>query len=110
MYDRKGIDKTEKQSKIIGTACGFQCKSGCGQRFSCTMLRLPQWNQLAARRFFLPLGRRSAAMEHKENNFLEQEPVGRLMMKYAVPCIISLLVAALYNIVDQSLHIDLHGA
>ena len=40
-------------------------------------------------------------MEHKENNFLEQEPVGKLMMKYAVPCIISLLVAALYNIVDQ---------
>ena len=29
------------------------------------------------------------------------EPVGRLMAKYAVPCIISLLVAALYNIVDQ---------
>ena len=40
-------------------------------------------------------------MEHKENNFLEQEPVGKLMMKYAVPCIISLLVAALYNIVNQ---------
>ena len=40
-------------------------------------------------------------MERKENNFLEQEPVGKLMMKYAVPCIISLLVAALYNIVDQ---------
>ena len=40
-------------------------------------------------------------MEHKENNFLEKEPVGKLMMKYAVPCIISLLVAALYNIVDQ---------
>ena len=40
-------------------------------------------------------------MEHKENNFLEQEPVGKLMIKYAVPCIISLLVAALYNIVDQ---------
>ncbi len=40
-------------------------------------------------------------MEHKENAFLEKEPVGRLMTKYAVPCIISLLVAALYNIVDQ---------
>jgi len=40
-------------------------------------------------------------VEHKENNFLEKEPVGKLMMKYAVPCIISLLVAALYNIVDQ---------
>ena len=40
-------------------------------------------------------------MDHKENAFLEREPVGRLMTKYAVPCIISLLVAALYNIVDQ---------
>lgn len=28
-------------------------------------------------------------------------PVGRLMARYAVPCVISLLVAALYNIVDQ---------
>ena len=40
-------------------------------------------------------------MEHKENTYLVQEPVSRLMLKYSVPCIISLLVAALYNIVDQ---------
>lgn len=40
-------------------------------------------------------------MEEKLNTFLATEPVGRLMRKYAVPCIISLLVAALYNIVDQ---------
>ena len=40
-------------------------------------------------------------MEQKSNAFLETEPVGTLMRKYAVPCIISLLVAALYNIVDQ---------
>lgn len=40
-------------------------------------------------------------MEEKSNQFLETEPVGKLMGKYAVPCIISLLVAALYNIVDQ---------
>ena len=33
--------------------------------------------------------------------FLGTERVGRLMRKYAVPCIISLLVGALYNIVDQ---------
>ena len=38
----------------------------------------------------------------QENNaFLERQPVGRLMQQYAVPCIISLVVAALYNIVDQ---------
>jgi putative MATE family efflux protein len=40
-------------------------------------------------------------MQQKSNNFLETEPVGKLMAKYAVPCVISLLVAALYNIVDQ---------
>ena len=39
-------------------------------------------------------------MEHA-NEFLEKEPVGKLMRMYSVPCIISLLVAALYNIVDQ---------
>lgn len=40
-------------------------------------------------------------MEQKTNAFLENEKTGALMRKYAVPCVISLLVAALYNIVDQ---------
>ena len=35
------------------------------------------------------------------NQFLGTERIGTLMKKYAVPCIISLLVGALYNIVDQ---------
>ena len=35
------------------------------------------------------------------NQFLGTERIGRLMRQYAVPCIISLLVGALYNIVDQ---------
>ncbi len=35
------------------------------------------------------------------NSFLETEKVGTLMRKYSIPCIISLIVAALYNIVDQ---------
>ncbi len=39
--------------------------------------------------------------EQKENAFLETEKLTKLMKKYAVPCVISLLVAALYNIVDQ---------
>lgn len=34
-------------------------------------------------------------------SFLGTEPIPVLMRKYSVPCIISLLVAALYNIVDQ---------
>ena len=40
-------------------------------------------------------------MEQTANTFLGKERVGKLMVKYAVPCIISLLVGALYNIVDQ---------
>ncbi len=36
-----------------------------------------------------------------QNQFLEKETIGKLMRKYAVPCILSLLVGALYNIVDQ---------
>lgn len=36
-----------------------------------------------------------------EKSFLETTPIPKLMRKYAVPCVISLLVAALYNIVDQ---------
>lgn len=40
-------------------------------------------------------------MEERSDTFLETEPLGKLMERYAVPCIISLLVAALYNIVDQ---------
>lgn len=35
------------------------------------------------------------------NQFLGTEGVSKLMRQYAVPCIISLLVGALYNIVDQ---------
>lgn len=34
-------------------------------------------------------------------NYLADEKLGKLMCKYSVPCIISLLVGALYNIVDQ---------
>lgn len=40
-------------------------------------------------------------MEEKSNRFLETEKPGKLIRMYAIPCIISLLVAALYNIVDQ---------
>lgn len=39
-------------------------------------------------------------MEKNEADLSREKP-GRLMRKYAVPCVISLLVGALYNIVDQ---------
>ena len=35
------------------------------------------------------------------NQFLGTERIGKLMRQYAIPCIISLLVGALYNIVNQ---------
>ena len=40
-------------------------------------------------------------MEQTIENFLATEKPGRLMIKYSIPCIISLLVGSLYNIVDQ---------
>lgn len=40
-------------------------------------------------------------MENSEHRFLAEAPVGKLMRCYAMPCVISLLVGALYNIVDQ---------
>ena len=39
--------------------------------------------------------------ETKVNDYLEKERLGKLMIRYAIPCVISMLVAALYNIVDQ---------
>lgn len=40
-------------------------------------------------------------IETQTNDFLVKESLGKLMRKYSIPCVISLLVAALYNIVDQ---------
>jgi len=37
----------------------------------------------------------------EDQSYLAEEKPGKLMKKYSVPCIISLLVGALYNIVDQ---------
>ena len=37
----------------------------------------------------------------EKNSPFATEPIGRLIVRFAVPCVISLLVNALYNIVDQ---------
>ena len=37
----------------------------------------------------------------KEENILGKEKIGKLMIKFSIPCIISLVVNSLYNIVDQ---------
>lgn len=36
-----------------------------------------------------------------DNNFLGTERVGKLLRRFAIPCVISLIIQALYNIVDQ---------
>lgn len=35
------------------------------------------------------------------NNYLAEEKVGKLLLKFSIPCILSLLISSLYNIVDQ---------
>ena len=35
------------------------------------------------------------------NHFFATEPVGKLLLRFSIPCILSLLVSSLYNIVDQ---------
>ena len=37
----------------------------------------------------------------EKKHFMERENIGKLMLKFSVPCIMSLLVSSLYNIVDQ---------
>lgn len=39
--------------------------------------------------------------EQKKRNPLETEKEGKLITKFAIPAIISMLVSSLYNIVDQ---------
>ena len=39
--------------------------------------------------------------EAEHQSSFATEPVGRLIAKFAIPCVISLLVNSLYNIVDQ---------
>ena len=40
-------------------------------------------------------------MEKQENFYLTNTPVKKLLVKFSIPCILALLVSALYNIVDQ---------
>lgn len=37
----------------------------------------------------------------QENSFLGREKISKLLLKFSMPCILSLLISALYNIVDQ---------
>ena len=37
----------------------------------------------------------------EQNNYLGEEKIEKLMIRFSIPCIMSLLIAALYNMVDQ---------
>lgn len=39
--------------------------------------------------------------KQEQSNFLGTEKIPKLMLKFCIPCVLSLLVSALYNIVDQ---------
>ncbi len=36
-----------------------------------------------------------------DNKFLGEKKVSKLLLKFSIPCILSLLISSLYNIVDQ---------
>lgn len=40
-------------------------------------------------------------MNQNDLNYLGKEKINKLMIKFSIPCVLSLLVSALYNIVDQ---------
>ena len=39
--------------------------------------------------------------QEQSQQFLGTERISKLMLKFSIPCVLSLLVSALYNIVDQ---------
>lgn len=47
------------------------------------------------------MNQEAQASKQTESNPFATAPVGRLIVRFAIPCVISLLVNALYNIVDQ---------
>lgn len=54
---------------------------------------------MSATRFCFALKRKGKVNPMESSNqFLETERIGKLMQKYAIPCIISLLVGALYMV------------
>ena len=40
-------------------------------------------------------------MNEENNKFLGEEKISKLLFKFSIPCILSLLISSLYNIVDQ---------
>jgi len=71
-----------------------------GEESPCFLMkRVALWRKTSLRRHAFFLWREY--MQNTANSVLSHDPVGKLMVRYSLPCIISLLVGALYNIVDQ---------
>lgn len=45
----------------------------------------------------------------EKSNYLGTEKVGKLLRQFAIPCICSLIISCLYNIVDQILSVTVSG-
>ena len=96
----KDITKSDKSAFLCKTPFAFS--AGYCYNMNAVLQRMRKSEFSVLRILFLRFyGKVCELMEAQHNSFLETAGVGRLMGKYAVPCIISLLVAALYNIVDQ---------
>lgn len=39
--------------------------------------------------------------QSEESKFLGEAKIAKLLLKFSIPCILSLLISALYNIIDQ---------
>ena len=57
---------------------------------------LPKFNS-----FLTKIKNKEGEKMEKEENILGTEKIGKLIRKFSIPCIISLLVNSLYNIIDQ---------
>lgn len=49
----------------------------------------------------LGLEREGGVKMESNNKYLGKEKVSKLLLKFSIPCILSLLISSLYNIVDQ---------
>ena len=47
------------------------------------------------------MGGRGKMNGQENNKFLGEEKISKLLLKFSIPCILSLLISSLYNIVDQ---------
>ena len=48
-----------------------------------------------------PISRERYRNMREHENFWRTQPIGKLLLKFSVPCVLSMLVSALYNIVNQ---------